>query len=344
MKPRVSSRDVALEAGVSKTTVSYVLSGRQDISIPEATRRRVQDAARRLGYRVNGSARSVRTGRFDCIGLVLSTHPSYSTLARYTLGGINQGLAAQGYHLTVATLSDAELTDDAVVPKMLGEWMVDGLLLNYSQAIPPRLQRLVDEHQIPTIWMNSRHEADCVYPDDRAAARGATERLLALGHARIAYGGHQFPPETALHYSVPARAAGYADAMAAAQTPPRWFEVSPPPGADRAEVRRLLSGPGRPTAVVTYWPSVANVVLCEALALGLRVPEDLTILTFSDQWLKEEGLPVSTWLIPSFALGEQAVEMLLHKIADPARRQPPRPLSFLEDRAYLGAPGPQATP
>ena len=337
---RVTARDVAREAGVSQTTVSYVLNGRQDVTIPDATRQRVLDAARRTGYRANTSARSMRTGRFDSIGLINSVVGGHSTLQRHTLHGITEALARRGLHLTLAALTDDALTDDRVVPKLLSQWMADGLLLNYSQAIPERLRRIVVEHALPTIWMNTDLDADCVRPDDLGAAREATRRLIALGHRRIAYVGYPFAPGEATHYSVRARAEGYHQAMAGAGLAPRLLEWEG--GAHRtgagAAARAALTAPGRPTALVAYWPAVALVAFHQALTLGLRVPENLTIVTFSDYWLKEEGLPIATWLVPSAELGTRSVEALVEKIRAPGGPLPAWLLPFETDTHFLMPP------
>jgi len=338
MKPVVTLNDIAKRVGVSKVTASAVLNNvGANTKVSDATRQRIMAAAEEMGYRPNSSARSMRTGKFDCVGLVLSTKSSRSTLQRYTLNGINDALAERNYHLTMGTAPDEMLASEENVPKMLRQWMVDGLLINYSFGAPERMAKHIQEHLIPSVWINGSNEADTVSPDDRSAAREITSRLAELGHRRIVYCGYDFQDETDLHYSVEARKQGYSEAMQAAglDTAFERVRLDQDGRTNEAEIRQQIGVTDRPTAVVTYWPSVANVVMRQALEMGLRIPEDITIVTFSDVWVKAEGLPINTCLIPSYEIGYQAVKMLWEKIADPTQAQTSVTVPFLFDDQYL---------
>ncbi|BDI32488.1 LacI family transcriptional regulator [Capsulimonas corticalis] len=334
----ITLSDIAKRVGVSKVTASAVLNHvGANTKVSEATRLRILEAAREMGYRPNSSARSMRTGKFGCVGLVLSTHSSRSTLPRDALGGINAALAERDYHLTVGTAPDEILSSAENMPKMLRQWMADGLLINYSFGAPEGMARYIQENSIPSVWINGAAETDTVSPDDWGASREVTTRLFALGHRRIGYCEYDFQEETVLHYSVAARADGYMEAMRAAGLEP-WREKTRSASwasDDRARIRRRLSAADRPTAIVTYWPSVANVIFSQALALGLRVPEDVTIVTFSDFGDMAEGLPINICRLPSYEIGRRAVTMLWEKFDAPARALPSESLTFSFDDEYL---------
>jgi len=126
---------IAEAAGVSIPVVSQVLNSKGQRFRPE-TRRRVRQAAERLGYRPNNSARAMATGRLGCAALVLSTQGYRSTLPAELLRGIDEELARHNMHLTIARLPDEKLTREGYVPKILREWLSDGLLINYTSDIP----------------------------------------------------------------------------------------------------------------------------------------------------------------------------------------------------------------
>ena len=314
---KISSRDVATQAGVSQTTVSYVLNGREDVAIPPATRQRVLDAARELGYRANRSAKAMRSGRFGSVSLLLSEDPSMSILPVERLGSILDSLEAQETHLIVSRFSDATLTDRQQMPRILREIMADGLLINYNANLPEQMAEVIRQNRIPAFWMNSRQAADCAYPDDYGGAKQATEYLLALGHWRIAFA--CFHPSA--HYSFTDREAGYADAMREARLPAETLQMR----IDLTSQKTIrattpwLQGDNPTTAILTYsWHNVFPLIPA-ALALGLSLPDDLSLMTFHSAPVTDFGRTVGAMILPEHEIGRRSVEALLAKIDDPAQ-------------------------
>ncbi|HEY3332749.1 MAG TPA: LacI family DNA-binding transcriptional regulator [Capsulimonadaceae bacterium] len=339
LRKRSTVRDVAALAGVHHASVSVALnSAKSGTGLSAATRERILEAARLLDYRPNSAAKMVQSGKFNCIGLVMGTNTSRSAISPEALYGINMALTGHGYHLTIATLADEDLTDSETLPKILKERMLDGLIINYTTNAPAQLRELVSRHSIPSVWINSVAETDCVYPDDLGASRKVTERLIAVGHRRIEYWGYDFEGETAIHYSSRHRRQGYLDAMASAGLTAKTGDIHVERHATqyKAIVRDMLVSADRPSAVVTYWPSVANAIFTIANELGIRVPVDLEIATFSDIWQKNEGLPIITCQIPTFQYGQQAVEMLIERMKNPAHPLPSRAIDFDMDGPLVG--------
>ena len=328
--PRVTISQIAKEAGAAKSTVSCVLNGKFKESGASAARIAViQEVAGRLNYRPSAAARAMRTGRFNAIGLVLGAQPGRSSPFVDLPLGLLADLRQRNLSLTVASLPDGALTNEGFVPRMLGEWAVDGLLVDCMHEAPERMLGLIRQHHIPSVWLNTCMDKDCVYPDDVGATRLAVEHLLGLGHRRIAY----LTYTQGAHYSHHDRAEGYVLAMRAAGLEPRVLRspVLVPPNERLEPSRQLLTGPDRPTAVITYGIDDAMPLMVAALGQGLRVPDDLSLVTIHPGPAHFTGLPMTTLVVPAAAVGRAALAMLLEKIADPQREMPAQAVPFILD-------------
>lgn len=319
----VTLKQIAHRAGVSIPTVSYALNNKGHLLRPE-TLQRVLAAAQELGYRPNASARAMRSGKFNCVALLLSSVQGRSELPKDLLEGVHNALSARDMHLTVTQIPDEKLTSEGDIPKILRQSMADGLLINYTHEIPPQMLELINRHHIPSVWLNTKQDADCICSDDVRGAREATERLIALGHRRIDYLDYTRGSDelSTAHYSVHDRLAGYESAMRAAGLEPRI--VRPPHRVDLKDrasfcLDWLKSGPA-PTAVVVYYHAAPLVYA--AAQMGLSVPRDLSVVTFGPSLSVAIGMAVDTMVIPESAMAQSAVEMLLEKIADPNRVLP----------------------
>lgn len=324
----VTLKRIAAHCGLSAQTVTCVLNGKAHLFRPE-TRERVLAAARELGYRPNAAAKAIRSGRFDCIALVLSPRSMESSLFGDFLDGVDRALAEAGLHLVHAPLpTDWNGADDG--PKILGQRLADGLLVNYNAGIPPSVVDGIARTGLPAVWVNCQRSADCVHPDDLGAGRMATEHLLALGHRRIAYLDQAYGALTPeVHYSTRDRQTGYETAMRMAGLAPRVLRSATPLSSDRrlASALAWLRADDRPSAVVTYSPFDALPVMHAATALlRLSVPQDLSLVTIDDQPADHLGVAMTTVVIPRYELGREAVAMLLARIAQPRRAAKPRML------------------
>lgn len=322
--------DVAREAQCSVSTVSRVLNGREG-HFDAATRERVLETVRRLGYRANAGARATRNGRQGSVTLLMSSlGDSRSGLPEGLLRGMHDALDEHHLHLNVAFLPDERLTDPEYLPRFAREWTSDGLLVNYNKLLPPGLERVIAESRIPAVWINRDRDEDACHPDDLEAGRAATRQLLALGHRRIAYCSFSYKLES-LHYSEVDRRQGYLDAMADAGAEPLVVDRYSFPAknyGDRAEIwSRLLSAPDRPTAVLAYGVTAAMSVVRAVDSLGLGIPDDLSLVTYAGA-TAYAGLELDTWLVPEAEMGHQAVEMLLAKMAAPNDPLPSRAIPF----------------
>jgi LacI family transcriptional regulator len=326
----VTTVDIARRLGISQPTVSQALGpDPARYRVAPATVKRVRAAALSMGYRPNASARAFRSGRFGAAALILSADVAgRSTLPRLLLSGLVNALEERGMHLTVTELTDANLTDEKFVPKILREWMADGLLVNYNRDFPKQMVELIENHALPAVWINAKRDADCVYPDDWLAAREATRRLIDLGHRRIAYTCFASDEEGTRHYSETDRMEAYEEAMREAGLTPRTINrrsETVPAGfmAWHEIVGRALSGPDRPTAILDYGPPI--VVQRAIDRCGLVVPRDLSLIRFDDTASTHHP---ATMIVPQMELARKSVKMLIEKIESPKRHQPPCPIPF----------------
>ena len=316
--PGCTQNDLAQMLGVSQMTVHRALNGHP--AVKESLRAQIQAKATQHGYRPSASARAMRSGRFGNAALISSTGPFLSYTPPELLDGLHDELANRDMQLILSRLSDEKLTDESFVPKILREWSVDGILIDYIQHIPARLLDLIERHRIPAIWINSKQEHDCVRPDDRRAGQEATEFLIERGHREIAFVDYShsrfFERE---HYSAGDRFAGYKAAMEAASLAPRVIGL----GEKFVEssqwlpfTQEWLGRPDRPSAALCYGFEFTPI-LASALALGVRVPDELEIVTFGSQRAEFARLPVTTFVIPEFQIGQAAITMLLQKLDAP---------------------------
>jgi LacI family transcriptional regulator len=328
-------KQIADQVGVSSTTVLRVLRGDNKEVWPSAIRRaeEIRSLAMQMGYLPNGSARATRRGRSNAVALLLSTIQGRSYLPSELFNEIHDTLDANGMRLVVSKLSDEQLTDRQMLPSILREWSCDGLLINYTDHIPQRMIDLLGGYSIPSIWVNSRQAADCVYYDDFGGGMAITRHLLEQGHRRIVYLDFVVHPGVdQTHYSRIDRHAGYVQAMQLAGLQAHSLEkFTGVSVAQRLEATiALLKSPDRPTAVISY--DAGERLLYAASLAGLRVPQDLSIATYINKPALHGTAPVGELYIgrsltairvPAEKAGNQAVEMILKKIKQPKLKLQP---------------------
>lgn len=326
---------IAREAGVSKITVFRVLNGKGKGMRKPALERaeRIKEIAERLNYRPNLAARSVRTGRFNAVTLLISRSPERSFLPKELLYGIHDELAERDQHLNIARLGDETLTSAAVVPKLLRELSSDGLLVNYHTGAPLDMIKHLHRFHIPSVWINAKRAYDALYPDDHDAGRSAAAHLLGKGHRRIAFISFQLSE----HYSVADRREGAAEELAKAGLSLELITLpvgGAVPSSDDLPLQTALQVlrrplPERPTAFITYSEIEAIPLFTASIALGLKIGKDVSFISFyPEQQLRICGVPLTTLATPEFKLGSEAVKMLQQKIARPEIRIKSRPLRF----------------
>jgi DNA-binding LacI/PurR family transcriptional regulator len=321
----ISIKTIADECGVSRQAVSNALAGKGRLS--PGTRQRIVAVAQELGYRPNSIARTMQSGKFGCVALLMSTDGGRSWMADELLAGIHDELARHDMHLTIARLPDEQFVNDGLVPKLLREWSCDGVLINYIADVPESLVQLIENYHIPSIWLNIRREYDCVHPADFEGAYQATRHLQEQGHRRIAFVEYSFGGGRP-HYSIGDRIGGYERAMHEARLQPQtirnpqrlWYS------AFVSYSKGWLQQPDRPTAVLTYSEAETMAVVQASTQLGWAMPRDLSLVTFYRSNPLSYCFGLSYWALPENDMGRIGVQMLQQKIKNPVVPLAPRAL------------------
>lgn len=296
--------DVAREAGVSVATVSRVFNSPEKVT--ELTRVQVQQVAHRLGYVANHSARTLRTQRSRSLGVVLPTlsNPVFAEC----LEGIAQAAAAGGYAIQpLMGHYERDLEDEAVHQLLAAN--VDGMILVVSNpADSLALQRLT-QAGVPYVLAYNRHPAyPCVSVDGEQAVADLIRRLHLLGHRRIAMVTGRLQASDRAQQ----RCQGYRRGMQAlGDMPAQVLEV---PFIETAldQIRDLLRGPSRPTALVCSNDVLAIRSLRAARQAGLSVPQELTVVGFDGIALGQDLAPMLTTVTQDNAgIGQRCTALLM---------------------------------
>ena len=327
----VTIKQIAERAGLSVPTVSRILNNDGELFRPE-TRDKVLTAARDLGYRPNSYRMALRTKRFNAIGLLFTADPTLTGLSCDTQCALLRALQRRNQHLVAGQASSDDSTGEAALPKMLREWSVDGLLIDTAAAAPLEVEQLIRRTAIPSIWLNTKRDVDCVYADEEQGAAHGTRELLSLGHKRVMY----LDLGDRGHASPPARRAGYEAAMQSAGLPPRHLIPEPLDDAHRvAFVSKWLasvSAADRPTAILCAAATHAMPLYIAAMKAGLSVPEDLSILTIHDQASCGLGVQLTMMRLPSAELAGEGLTALDQKIAHPHMELPPQAVQLIFEK------------
>jgi len=197
------------------------------------------------------------------------------------------------------------------IPRLMGEGRVDGVLVQFGDHLSGDDLRTVTDSGLPVISINTINPGSggSVRLEDEAGMRLATEHLIELGHTRIGYAGGVPASESGQR-----RLAGFIEAMNNAKltVEPELvtdFGYYPKQGAQALDAMAELSTP--PTAVVVANINAAHGVLSEARRLGIRVPEDMSIVAMHDTWTAEIAWPPLTCVrLPLYELGRAAMASL----------------------------------
>lgn len=318
-------RDVAELVGVDPSTVSKVLNGAA-ISVRDDTRERILDAVRTLDYRPNAHARGLRLQASGALGLLLPdiTNPVYAAITR----GAMTRAVEHGFSLMLGEVPSDE--QESTYERLVLEKHIDGLLIATGRRIPSSLPG-VQQRWVPHVFVNRRvpGSAPSVTADDEAAAATAARVLIAAGHRRLGVVAGPAAVDTARR-----RLSGFREAVDAAglDAPRVAREDFRPEGGYRA-MRRLLAATNPPTAVFVSSFAAAMGALKAVHDMGLRVPEDVSLVSFDESGQAEFTIPALTTIrMPLQEMGAEAVDLLVTVVrgGDPAQVVLPIPQLVVE--------------
>jgi LacI family transcriptional regulator len=314
LKKRPTQSDVAARAGVSQTTVSYVINN-SDISIPEATRQRILVAMEELGYVPNRAARSLRSNKTFTIATIITdiTNPFYPAFQR----GIQDVTRRYDYDLILYNTDEQEIEEKRYL-RSLEERQADGAIVVLFHHNHHELRPLLERGVHLVALVSGPQEVgdlplDTIYIDNSAAAYKAVCYLADQGHSRIGMvaGSVGTPPRLS-------RIQGYQLALASHHLPLDetiiWGGEFTEQGGYES-MKQLLSLSPRVTAVFAANDLMAIGAMIAIREAGLSIPEDIAVVGFDD-------IPAARLISPPLTtitqfeqqLGQRAAEMLFERM------------------------------
>lgn len=305
-----SMYDVARVAGVSQTTVSFVVNNARTTTIPQETRDRVWAAVEELGWRPNAMARGLSLKRSHTIGFISDEIATSSHAGKIIQGAQDAAWAASKMLLVINTGNNVDIERAGL--EMLLERQAEGLIYAsmYHHAIVP----LADVSHVPIVLLDcfmASRALPSVVPDEVQGGRTATELLLRKGHHRIGFINDCYPIPATI-----GRLDGYKQALESYGVPfdmelVRAGEAIAPDGYRcAAELMRL---PERPTALFCFNDSMAMGAYDAIKEIGLSIPDDVAVVGFDNLEVIAAQLqpPLTTMELPHYAMGKWAVQYLL---------------------------------
>lgn len=311
---RPTQKDVAQRAGVSRSTVSYVLNDQTELKIPisDETRKRVMDAIAELGYEPDARAQSLRSGSTNIVGVIIPI--LHNPFFWQILSGISESLQEAGYSLHLAH-HPLDLQQEANTIRELTRQPVDGfILLAAAKYLLPRLTDYLQKSGRPVVEITAaKAKFDHVVHTYADGTRELLGHLLELGHRRIGF-----------IYGISKEVQGfdrlliYREVLAEQGLQPYEMHCGESLEEAYQAARVMLDNPDRPTALLVINDMLAVAVIRAANDLGLVVPDDLSVAGFDD-------IPFSNFIFPRLTTvsgmaedsGRDAVRLLLNRFANP---------------------------
>ena len=298
----VTLKDVGNAAGVSAVTVSYVLNNTGSVS-PEV-RLRVQKVADRLGYRPNKSAKAIRTGRSQTLGLIVNDmgNPFYAEFAQ----AAERAAAAFQYAVLLVDAHASSADADARIDSLRNH-PVDGVI---ASMYTPSIARL----KLPIVVISGAVSArDSVSSDDVAGGTLLADRLLELGHRKFGLITSPLPG------GIPVRRDAFVARLPKVSNVV-WECVCPATETISEETRAKLAR-REVTAIICSNDMIAVGALRALRELGIEVPQEVSVVGYDDiAWAGIVTPSLTTIRQPFTELATKAMELLLDRLEHPARR------------------------
>ena len=300
-------QEVAKKAGVSKATVSRVLSGKGYVS--EETRKQVFAAIEAAGYRPNLLARNLATSKSQCIGMVVTNTLYSGSYFSEILSQSARKVEESGRQLILVDGKHSAQQEREAIEFLL-DLRCDAIILYPRFLSIDELDNIIEQTRQPIMVVNRRlrkHPSHAVCCDHTTSAFDATQALLTRGHRHIAFITGSLDSPTAL-----ARLAGYKEALRQAELPideqlivaGKWT-----PASGAQAVTQLLAQRCAFSALIASNDDMAVGALKQLNAAGIAVPEQVSLLGFDD-------IPVAPFLRPALASVKAPVTGMIHQVID----------------------------
>jgi len=313
---RVTSKDVADHAGVSRTTVSFVLNKVDGVQISAETRKRVFESAQELGYVPYAAAQSLASGRSKVIGLILSRSSRHIASDAY-LTQILDGLTTQCHRYGMQLLLEIAENDHSPdrYLNLVSSKRIDGIIFSGPREDDLALQRLYDDG-FPTVLMGKLPNTQFCYVDidNQTASFNAVKHLIDHGHNKIAC----ITNASLSYHAANERLQGYKQALSVSGIDVndnyiRYGDFDPESGYFQME--NLLKNGSKPSAVFVASDVVALGAMTSIREHGLSIPKDIALVGFDDVLMaKYVDPPLTTIRLPVLKMAQIAIDMVVQLI------------------------------
>lgn len=312
-KERVTLTQVAKKAGYSASTVSLVLNNRPGTRIPEETAKHIRRVARSLGYKPDVAARGLRTGRSEAIGFI-SNEVTVTRFASAMITGVVETSQDRNHAVLMAECPEVPYDLEVAVQAILDR-RVDALIMGLMRArqvefpdLPAKMPFVVTNGIVPG------HPS--VLPDEFAGGRSAVQYLVERGHTRIGLIGRA---KTHLNPEVSVTIGDRFRGIDSAMEESRLAFTEEFHGSDwEPDLGSRGAGPiidSGATAVVCANDRIAFGVYQACLKRGIRIPEDLSVISFDNEQLASYLTPgLTTVEIPYRTMGQAATRLVLDAV------------------------------
>ena len=312
-KSKVTIFDVAKASGVSSSAVSYALNGKSGVS--DVTRDKVLKVAHELGWKPNGAAQALAKAKTQRVGLALGYDPKLLSVESYMMelmSGLGAELEKYDYSLLVrmAVGEDAKLS---IIDDWIATGNVDAMLLVNVELGDPCVALLEEHEEMPVLAIADASvvgNLPSLSSADADAVRRAVRYLYDLGHRQIARVGG---PESLAHSYI--RDSAFADVASELGMRYRCLHTDYTPETGREATKRLLAFSEHPTAIIYDNDVMALAGLGVAASQGIKVPEEISIMSWDDSLMCTAAYPNLTAMGRDVVdTGKQAAGLLLKLI------------------------------
>ncbi|MDR1852427.1 MAG: LacI family transcriptional regulator [Propionibacteriaceae bacterium] len=297
--------DVAREAGVSRALVSIVFRGKPGAS--EATRKRVHEAAQRIGYELNVAARMLRETETNVVGLMMTLkNPFHTDIAEKLIAAAKE----RSMEIIIGAVGQDSAQDSAVT--MMRGFRVAGAILLGTDVQASTVAQLSSDRPCVVVGEHDFGQGiDIVRSDDRLGIRIALDYLLGKGHTEIAY------LSSPHGQAMAERREAYLEWMAEHSMEADVVETEDTEAGGVAGAGRLLGRKNLPTATLACNDRCAIGMASALTDAGVRIPEDISVVGFDDIEQARYGIKLTTIHQDTDLLAETAMKSLMTRLRDP---------------------------
>ncbi|CNK73078.1 putative regulatory protein [Yersinia mollaretii] len=298
-------QEVAKKAGVSKATVSRVLSGKGYVS--EATKAQVFKAIEEAGYRPNLLARNLATNKSECIGFVVTNTLYNGNYFNEILSQAAKKLERSGRQLVLVDGKHSAEEEHAAIQFLL-DLRCDAIIIYPRFLTVDALDLIIDKYKQPIMVVNRKlrkNHSHSIFCDHKGASYRATKYLIEQGHRDIAFITGSLDSPTAIE-----RLSGYKEALIAYSLPVRDTLIAQgkwTPQSGSAAVESLLASRLPLSAILASNDDMAIGAIKKLNEVGIRVPDEISIIGF-------DNIPLAPFLSPALSSIKDPVSSMVNEV------------------------------